>query len=728
MAIDDIKYYEWEGLAEIWKSKDEVLFDKDFPSKKQEEGDTLAKFILKDIFDLEYAGGTDSSLGSSLPGYDVIARDAYDIVNLSLAVELANNTLYECYADENGKVKYHQIGGPSFSTSDILYTVNGAVVESQCDIVMVQGYDPPPKRYTRERSGYNLLNWANSLNASYRSSIMTISNDLLPTSNSTYTAPPTINYGNFPHYIVLGELLGPEACKSYKEGYIEYGEDPDVLSRYSQKALIEYSPSIYNDKEFESVLTYLYSIELPTSFDPSTTELSFSNRTPKFIQLSGFGKLQTKNYIVDNTYKFQQCLDEFRTAPAADVGIQLPGSDDSRFISIADVWIWGYRLNNLRPNETLQGDKIVRTKSPAFRAHADTMKCESFKLTREEDYIIVKDTDGVHSKIVFACNVRSDWLDRFGNDTLSYRTLSFSVWPSSIVSKNPNSQDGLVCSLDPTVECTGYLKDRLGPEISSNTVFNEAVFPTGEGGDGYVVKRLFVVYEWDSPCIAIKDLDNKITLNFLKDIKIKFYPMLVKDVPAPIAVNGNLLDPTEILPDYDPTTVQNFPESDYMLAFSSMEGGDLRFTFPFADPEQCKDISRNIKSMVDSGKSSIGGKIQEVVHICKPSASPVLGAINNDGLVVNSIDYAYQDSSQYFINVNMGPKWRTSGSWDQAIYQMSTERFQAEGVVQKVSSDNTTIRVNIDRFGVMDCVNGTKNKIEAGDRVSVTINNNPVSK
>jgi hypothetical protein len=66
--------------------------------------------------------------------------------------------------------------------------------------------------------------------------------------------------------------------------------------------------------------------------------------------------------------------------------------------------------------------------------------------------------------------------------------------------------------------------------------------------------------------------------------------------------------------------------------------------------------------------------------------------------------------------------------WDTSIYQNKTERLQLEGIVTGVDISQTKCQVKVDQLGVMDCINGSKEILEKGDRVAVTIHNNPVAK
>jgi hypothetical protein len=104
----------------------------------------------------------------------------------------------------------------------------------------------------------------------------------------------------------------------------------------------------------------------------------------------------------------------------------------------------------------------------------------------------------------------------------------------------------------------------------------------------------------------------------------------------------------------------------------------------------------------------------------------VLGEVI-DGKTINSIDYSYQDASQYLISVQAGPVWQGFGGWDQSIYQNKTERAQLEGIVRSIIVSNMSCLVQLEQIGYLECINGTSDILEIGDVVKVTVYNNPVS-
>lgn len=719
MPRDFEYFYEWDGLADQWITSEDT-FDQDFPSQPHDPGTSLAAWVIEDVFGLELASG-DKAKGGYLPGYDVVSREAYQIIQLSLATELRDNKLVECYADGNGIVHFYTLGETSNISSDVLYSISTGSLAKPCDNVMVIGYDPPPKRYAGPE--FNLLTFANDMPDVYYYKYLVEEDSYDP------------DKGNYPIYHVLGsdDLLGPEGCDWFKKGYIEYAE-PGIDH---EGWLIE--QGVYDPKIYEAVSNYMYKVEVGF-YKQGSTSVSFANTTPKYILLTDpagnptMGKLQKRNYRDRNAYVSDYCLDD--QTPDTDTGITLPRSNERKFLGVREVYIYGYYLKQLIVDYFKSGNN--REKGPGdFIAALDTRTSQAFKLSQGDDYLITKDPlDDNYHRIVFSCNVSPTYIDKFGGNLIEglYNT-SYRISPSSLYKLN--EEGGLWPAGYVSVEAdpynsdfrvSGYLKDGRTEEgeYDNQTSYPVTIFPMNEGQSGYVVKRVVIVYEWDNPCITIEDQENTVTPDNLRNnVKFAFYPMINRDVTKPVALvktgssTAQLLDDQEIVPDYDDTTVQNLNSTEYARAFTSLESGDIKVTLPFLNGEECISVAGFIKELQNE-------VIESTTYVCDPNAEPILGEVIH-GKTINSIDYSYQDSSQYLISVQAGPVWRGLSGWDTALYQNQTEQLQREGIITNVYPDNVKCQVNLGDLGVMECINATRDVLEKGDRVSVTIYNNPVS-
>jgi len=683
-------YRSWNEATK-WINYTENSFDSDYPSPDMTAGVSVAQWVIESVFDLSLEGG--ANYGSYLPGYDIKNRDAYQMVQLSLAYELINRRIIECYATPNGNVKFHLIGAASsISTfSDVLYSVTSTEVRPKCDNVLILGYDPPPKRFVPEGDDkeYDMFTFAN----------------LIGQNDPDFDDLDAIA-GVYPRYHIWGDWLLHEPdslCNYYQEGYIEYGK-PEF-----DQELGLVTAGVYDPKKFEKVDMYIYKIEVPF-FSEGNTIVSFESRTPRFKELSSFGELQLRAWKEDRQYVPTYCSEE--TEVDASLGIYLEDSENTKFLGVRNIYIYGYKLDRIKIAEYEIGDGYVIIPK-SLEASLKTMYCEPFTLSGGEDYIIVKDPSGLGYRVIFSCNVRDKFRSWFGG-SVAGPTLRFKVDTACLVGPNGAPWD--------TVE-ESYLVDwKTKIEDPENTYFTETIFPMGEGQAGYVVKKIVVVYDWDNPCVKVYDKRNVVTEENLRDVKVSFRPVLTIDRPAPAAINGTALDPSEIIPDLQVDTVENLENTAYARAFSDLEAGDIKLTLPFAEETDCENISDFIKNDI----YGVGDSVESTTYICNPDAEPVLGE-EIDGKIINSIDYSYQDSSQYLINVQAGPMWQGLSSWDQSIYTMRTERLQLEGIVTEVGEENVKIVVKLEKLGIMECINGTRQILEKGDRVQVTVYNNPIS-
>ncbi len=715
-------FHEWDGLAENWITNEDS-FDQDFPTQPFNPYvySSVAAWIIEDIFDLNLSQDS-KSRGSVLPGYDIKSRDAYQMIQLSLATELAEDTghLVECYADGEGVVHFYNIGENNttgINSSDIFYKITTQSLSKPCDNVLVIGYDPPPKRYNIAGDGssqsFNLLTFKNR-----------ISQGLSPALDAEITNDK--DFGKYPLYHIWGDILGPEQCDYYREGYIEYG-DPKL-----QQDLVLANLDMIDPAKFDIVNTYIYRIEAEF-FNQASTRIEFATKTPKYIVLEDsagnpdMGKLQERLWVTEVKYMADLCRDPQETDVTR--GKRLPRSNEKKFLGVREVYIYGYKLKQIQLDRYRDGTSIMETENSDFLVDLDSALAEPFRLTRGQDYIVVDDpADTSYKKIIFSSNIHPDYVDNFCGNKDTLINAKVRVSPASIYDPAIRSRVTFQDLYDPSISITGKLKDGVTSvsNQAGSAPFQDPVviFPMNEGQSGYIVNQVILIYDWDNPCIAVYDEKNSATLANLKKLKIDVYPIITRDEQKPISwTHGGtteLLDPLEIIPDYDANTIEDLDSKTYARALTSLETGDIKITLPFLDADGCKIVSKFIYNMQNE-------VIEQTTYTCSPDAEPVLGELL-EGKTINSIDYSYQDGSQYLISINAGPRWAGVSGWDTAIYQNKTERIQLEGIVTGVDGNNVKCQVQLEQLGMMDCVNGSNQILEKGDRVSVTVYNNPVAK
>jgi hypothetical protein len=113
--------------------------------------------------------------------------------------------------------------------------------------------------------------------------------------------------------------------------------------------------------------------------------------------------------------------------------------------------------------------------------------------------------------------------------------------------------------------------------------------------------------------------------------------------------------------------------------------------------------------------------------VCGPTSKPKLGQ-RVDGFEgrINKINYSYTDASSYTINVTIGPTPSGLKGGNASVWQRRTEDVSREGIVVWSAGDGVNYRVRVQGLGVYPAVNKTLGAYSPGEKVSVTVYNNPV--
>lgn len=604
--------------------------------------------------------------GSSLFGYDIYNRDPYRMIQLSLAAAAfgdSDTDMKECYIDGDGDVVFTTIGGGIGGVTDIYYSIPSESYKVTCNTVVVTGCEIPPQRELRDPQ--NLFTLGN-----------------------TDTVGET-----GPWYHVLGDIV--PAKNMFQEGWIEYNrlETGDKIK------------DTWELGDFESIVTFAYIVKVGF-FDSSCTDVQFNNTSTRYYKLSSFGTMQAG-------HKLKAPLEGTDIPPILE-GVEVPDSSQKKFLGVKRVLIYGYKLNGIRFYHDAEG----ATTTPYV--YIDTLQPNVFELRRGEDYVINKEA-GKAVTITFANDVvKKGYREFFGKvppGSPSPQNSSFKVHPESILTIAAPDDAKIP---DPTVVVTGKLADGVSDAIGGLGIDTPSVFPIGKGESGYAVLTLFVEVEWDNPSVFIKDSRDIIKKDKLeKEVSIDIYPIVVDDPPAPMAHNGILITQTDVKPDDDPATVELGSRSEKQTILDSLTGGDINVTLPFLDEAGVITASSEILTLCNEDSKSIA-------YTCGPTCNPVLGGSGPDlGSVINRIVYSYQDSSRYVVNVYCGPQWQGINGWGQSINEAATEQKSFDGTVINASKNNTDFVVLVNGLGQIHCVNATKDIVCNGDKVKITVYNNP---
>jgi len=385
-------------------------------------------------------------------------------------------------------------------------------------------------------------------------------------------------------------------------------------------------------------------------------------------------------------------------------GTVLESENIDKFKSVSAVYIIGIALDSMVSvpinNEAKIKDEPT-SKDYEIYVYSSNVSTSIHRLKEGHDYAIAfEEEDGYKQPyVVFANNARQNDPCSYGNEQ------KFKV--------NPINEDLY--------------------KIIGSTETTRTLFPIN-GGSGLIVDEIYVVVELDTPSVTVYDPDgsNQKAFKIAEEMKLLVGALVLEDKPAPVgyATGGSavIIDQSQSIRDHDPTTVQDFTDTDYEKAMDQMQGNGLTAHFSFLDgdgnyEESERQVKNLSKALYDYMNSGIG---EETVYVCGPNCDPQLGGSYVGG-IVNEISYSYSDSSAYTISVTVGPRLVGNlAQVDGGAYMKMTEDVNAEGTVIDDLGTHVHYKVQIDGFGERLAINTTPNIIRVGDKVSCTIHNCPI--
>jgi len=150
-------------------------------------------------------------------------------------------------------------------------------------------------------------------------------------------------------------------------------------------------------------------------------------------------------------------------------------------------------------------------------------------------------------------------------------------------------------------------------------------------------------------------------------------------------------------------------------------GRTVDISLPFCDAQACKTMAQTIFNMQDENISTYN-------MVCGPTKLPKLGTkVPGYEGRINRISFSYTDSSSYTINVTVGSTFLGAKGWSGGIYQRRTEDVSREAIITWSAGDGINYRCRIrGGLGVYQAINKTLSAWNPGEKVNVTIHNNPV--
>lgn len=697
---------------------------------------SVAQLILE-IFSIPF--DANSVLGGSLPGMDIRNQDPTTWLKQSLASELLDTPptgssrtgaagFAEVEIDEEGIARFYMVGRTPASNLDIRYCIPTSQIVQPADLVIVRGYDPPPSRVLRDPFDG-------------------LKNKII------------MDYKDCSEESCDENIVSQYATITYDDPQLDQNYLDDIVNSYELQA-------------FETLLGYLIDLDMPDISEHNGLKITFGDTTKEYLRFTasnlnatvlggtltddtgqittidsgssgltqgvttGAGESGTVNAIVtDVNARGDKCTVSETALSGASIVIKAEqflrlnkfGIEESDFIGVVDVVFSGHKVQSLTVSPGFPSGGIAGLMKTVVRPNKELISLDQGKnwtYTWDENGDITVNLFQVLEDdfTAYVCGVYAN-PGSVGTGTVDIVTYTTdNLWIPEAVGADATL--GLVCGIG----------DSLGYKVVNN--------------------KMCIVVERKKPSIDVFDpLGNALSL--AEQISIEYTPIVVIDLPAPIAyaATGPLtsIDGTRTIAaegiirqedgivDSDPTTDQDLEDSETSILQDNTKGATIDMTMPFAfgtqpDPSrpqgvlqgtECLQIARNflaLQSRVTTTHSVVLG----------PDSIPRLGDSftlpNGEVGVINDISYTYSDASQYLITATVGPEYMTAGSFNDTKYQLQTEDVTREGMVIQDAGNGAEYTVRVEGLGEFPCLLMVLEDISVGDKVGVRIYNNPVEK
>jgi hypothetical protein len=656
--------------------------------------------LAQDVIEHFLPGMCNDSTGGTLEDVDIKQMDAFTVVKLSLLQASADdNKYYEAvYNHSNGKVEFKAIGTYNANITDVYYTVATFNYIEECNGVMITGKKPLAERKALTWKPI----WGN----------LTVSERIFDTSDMTTGC----NADNFSQYatIVYNDPHLTNNTQGYEDGLenlFEQGSTPGM----------DLGP-------YDSVIGYVKWKYLPEKLVTEDTEVRYNSNAYIPVKIgtekaSIYGPYVGKQLVKHPTFKpnfddpacwealsntGKDSLQNWDDGLAVTIPEQFrftsPGGVKvDKFLGITKVYVIGHEM-----------EYKVLSVSPAA----------SIKTTLDKTDIQLIVTVNKPNKVIVELERGAHW-------QVAYKKVNEWKEPRIIFADNSDTNNpyefGNNCTFKVS-RYSNYYDDNTGQDIVEAT---KTVLPITTT-KGIIVEEIWAVVELETPSIIIYDPHGGSGGPFgdepyraraiAEQYDLQLAPMVLTEYPAPIGYNGRLLDQTVGLKDNDPTTAQNFEETELAKAMDEMNGGSgMTLNLSFLDEEQVTKLSGVLYTYMN------GRDGQEKVYTCGPHCQPELGGLGPDGGIINQISYSYTDSQSYTISVNEGP--RLVGQLAQigtGPYFKQPEDVARLGIIIEDNGNHVHYKVRLDQYGERVAINCCSEILRKGDRVNCTIHNNAV--
>lgn len=667
-------------------------------------------------------------LGSSLPGYDIRNQDPVTILRLSLATELLDNPpegssrvggpgFAEVELDGDGIARFYIVGAEPASNLDVRYCIPTAQVTNAVDLVIIRGYDPPVRRELRQ-----------PFDGLKNKEFFAFEDCAIDSCEENHNAKyATISYDD------------PMLDQSYQD---------DIVNSFEIGA-------------FESLLGYIVDFDIKP--DPETVpglRVSFGDSTKEYIR---FNASLFKNSVVQGNLELQ----EFNSVTGGTVlgagraANTQPGGAAGSSVPFTITTVDENTGECTITNSTVVGAKII--------LGADRFKRPTKFGTSESDFIGVQDIVFPGQKVmaIFTSPFNINPLIKPQKELISLQHGRNWTWTTDA---DENIEINLFTVIDNEFTQTIHNLYSVPANIVDSPNFNGILEATTDApnltteltatefrntyiaamGDSLGYKtptgEMCIVLERRRPSIDIFDPRGQ-AMSVAQSISITYTPIVLVDIPPPIAYASTfpflqsideqsgqggktipgegIIDQTDGIRDNDPSTTQDFDESELSILQDNTNGSTIDVTLPFCTDQECLQIARNFRDLQNE-------TVVTTSVILGPDSEPRLGDVFTDDSgntsIINEINYSYSDSSQYLITVTTGPRFLTAGSFNDSQYQLQTEETTKEGIIVQDRGDGATYVVRVQGGEEIIALSFVLEDISVGDKVQLRIFNNPVER
>lgn len=235
---------------------------------------------------------------------------------------------------------------------------------------------------------------------------------------------------------------------------------------------------------------------------------------------------------------------------------------------------------------------------------------------------------------------------------------------------------------------------------------------------GYeLATSLLFSYTVQRPSIALKCENNLLLRQAIPVARrgIFMTPIVVQDVPAPIALNGELVEvPRPFDEETNPIVVDS--------VLDNLQGSIVDITLPIFGAEGAREFSSTLFQSLNSEDSNTN--LTRVYESGNYNVLP--GQLTEDGGVVLSVDYNYSDQNSVTTSITTGPRYYPVQSFNDSKYIRRSETLTRRGIIISGNNASGLFTVSVDGFGQLQALNSVIKPLYPGDSVEVRIINSPI--